>query len=318
MNWELVKYTGRHRAAVLALMAEVQGHATSPERFMWEFERNPVGNTNVCLAVAGGEVIGVSCQNAFRMRLAGRDQIVSFPLNVLTKAEHRGRGIFSRLELASEEYAERSGASLLLSFPNAASTPIFLERLGWLALTAPRLLARPCSVLRRRARLPVTIHPVQTVDHWADEIWAENDDLDRCMVRDSAYLTWRFIQCPDSNYRVFVVRDRNEIVGYMITGTTVKRRIPIAYIASALLTSSWRKLYPALRRAVLADARTPVLLDLETPFSTDKQPRPFGSDGHVPLPKHLNFIAKPIAQELDEPWLRVRPWFFQLGDLDFF
>jgi GNAT superfamily N-acetyltransferase len=318
MAWEVVAYTHRRRPAVLALMAEVQGHTTSRQRFIWEFEHNPIGDINVYLAVEGDEVIGVSCHNTYRMRLHGRDVVVSFPLNVLTKAEHRGRGIFSRLERENEEHAAQIGAAAMLSFPNAASTPIFLGRLGWLALSAPRLVARPRSLLRHRPHLPLSLEPATTVDTWVDEIWAENHDLDRCMVRDSTYLNWRFAQCPDANYHLFLVRDRHEIVGYVITGTSTKRGIPIAYVANALLVPSWRNAYPDLRRAALGDARVPVLLDLETPLSAIPGLTAPVTKRYLPLRKRLNLIAKPLRNPFNGPWLGERPWFFQLGDLDFF
>lgn len=318
MGWDVVEYCPRHRPAVLALMKEVQGHAASSDRFAWEFEHNPVGDTNVFLAVAGDEVVGVSCHNTFRMRLAGGSEVVSFPLNVLTRADFRGRGVFRTLERANEEHAAQIGAALMLSFPNAESTPIFLNRLEWIALPAPRAVGRPRSAWRRKPRPPVSLEPVPTIGRWADEIWAENGDADRCIVRDTTYLNWRFVECPDRDYRVLVVRDGREIVGYFITATTVKRGIRLAYVANALLMPSWRSAYAALRSAALATASAPLLLDLATPVSANPSSQTLKPASYLPLPKRLNFIAKPLGNRFDEVWIRARPWSFQLGDLDFF
>lgn len=319
MDWEVVEYGTRDRPAVLALMAEVQGHTTSQARFIWEFERNPVGDTNVFLAIEDEAVIGVSCHNTFRMRVGKEEErVVSFPLNVLTKATHRGRGIFSTLERANEEHAKALGVPFMLSIPNAESSPIFLNRLGWTNLSAPRVIARPGPILPTRGKSPLSLEPVGAFDRWADEIWAENHELDRCLVRDSTYLNWRFVECPDSSYRVLAVRERREVVGYIVTGTTTKRNVPIAYIANALLMPPHRDAYPALRRAALRDAKAPVLLDTETTIAGELQHQSFRSTRYFPIPKRLHLIAKAVEPERDESWLRARPWQFQLGDLDFF
>lgn len=318
MNWKVVPYAQRHRPAVLALMEKVQGHPTSPQRFRWEFERNPGGDVNLYLAQDDSNaVVGLSCHSTFRMRLERREELVSFPLNVLTREDFRGRGVFSTLEQANEEHAAEIGAALMVSFPNNESTAIFLGRLGWTRLEAPRLLGRPRSVAPRRSDSPVALEAVPRFDTWADEIWAESSDLDRCLVRDSTYLNWRFVECPDGGYRVFAARRDREIVGYLVTGSTAKRGVRMAYVASGLMAPEWRAAYPAVRRAALACARAPLLLDLEAPWAITGGRWGSGTR-YLHIPKRLNLIAKPLRPGLDESWIRERPWLFQLGDLDFF
>lgn len=298
-------------------MEAVQGRPTSSNRFAWQFERNPIGEVNVFVALAGDEMIGVSCHNAFCMRLDAQREVVSFPLNVLTRKGWRGKGVFSALERANEEYAAQLGAPLMLSFPNAASAPIFRDRLGWTELGAPRLVARPRSIVATRRRLPVWINRVQCFDSWADDVWAENSDLDRCLVRDSAYLNWRFVDCPQGGYRVWTVCRGREVVGYIVTATTTKRGTPVAYVASALMVPEWRPVYAAVRRAALMSARAPLQLDLEPLVPTLRCCWGRGTR-FVRVPKQLTLIAKSLRDDFDRSWLRLRPWFFQLGDLDFF
>lgn len=312
MSFTVAPYAPRYRDRVLGLMEQVQGHRTSAERFEWEFERNPVADINVFLALHGDDVVGVSCHNTFRMRLEGRDEVVSFPLNVLTRADHRGRGIFSTLEAANEEQAAALGVPLMLSFPNEASSSIFVSRLGWSPLEAPRLLWRPRP---RWSGMPgLSLSEVDRFDRWADEAWAASTDLDRCFIRDSAYLNWRFADWPGGGYRVFAARDGAEIVGYAVTGSTVKRGVRVAFVASALLVPEWRGAYAGLRRAALARERGWVALDLEGPLS----PAAGGSGPYARLPKRLRLIGKPVADVVDLAWIERAPWFFQLGDLDFF
>ena len=71
------------------------------------------------------------------------------PLRVATDPAYRGRGIFGELEAQNEERVRELGVRLLLTVPNAASAPVFLERLGWTALPSVRVWARLRLGLRR-------------------------------------------------------------------------------------------------------------------------------------------------------------------------
>ena len=257
-DWELVPYSPVFRQRVLGLMAEVQGHETSEAEFVWWFEQNPTKDLNIFLAVSGDRVIGVSCHNTFLMSIAGKREIISFPLNVLTHEDFRGRGIFSALEKANERHAEQF--SFMLSYPNAASTPIFVK-MGWERLLAPRLLVRPrrldrlmravdrvapISLLGRLAnpflqadvgrRSSLKLEPIERFETWADDLFAANEPrLGACIVRDSRYLNWRFVDDPNKKFTAFRALRGKTTVGYVVVGLTQKKGCRVAFLASGLL-----------------------------------------------------------------------------------
>ena len=92
------------------------------------------------------------CRHELRaVRLGGEDVLVGMPVRLATDPGYRGRGIFRDLEHENEARAEANGIRLLVTVPNAASTPVFLRRLGWTRLAPLRVWARPrLGFLHRR------------------------------------------------------------------------------------------------------------------------------------------------------------------------
>ena len=87
-----------------------------------------------------------------RMSIGGEAIEVGMPLRVATDPAYQGRGIFRELQAANEERVRGLGIRLLLTVPNAASAPVFVEQARLdAAAVAPRLGARARlrSALRR-------------------------------------------------------------------------------------------------------------------------------------------------------------------------
>jgi GNAT superfamily N-acetyltransferase len=339
--WETVPYAPAHRPGVLRLMAEVQGHATSAEEFIWYFERNPATAPNIYLAIHGGKIVGVSCHNAFRLWLDGAERLVSFPLNVLTDAAYRGQGIFSRLESANEEHAQRNGVSLMLSFPNRQSTPIFVGKLGWREMRGPAYLVHPLRIDRVLAlRAPAWLASLGRAGNPLaarlrgglgglalarfDRFDDTSDALFRrvrtrwgmCFARGAEYLNWRYVGVPGKDYRCYQVRRAGEALGYLVLGVTEKLGLRLGFVADALLDDD--SAYGALQAwavRLLADEGVDACLQLE-----DRRIAPglrSLQNGFVRTPKRLIWIRKG-GDAPDDSLADLSSWTFQLGDLDFF
>lgn len=315
-DWAVVLYDESYRSRVVSLMSLVQAQPASSEEFMWEFERNPIGRLNIFLAIRGDDVIGMSCHNAFRVCVGEECFECSFPLNVLTHPDHRGRGIFSTLEKLNEERARDLGYPFMLSFPNALSTKIFLERLGWTRLRPPLLLGRPPlrrDVQSKRLRLA----PVDGFDPRVDE-WRRSRDSHRVgLDRDHVYLNWRFVERPGRDYQVSIVEVDGAAIGYVVTGLVRKRAKPIRFIAALELLPHHEHLYATTRSAALANphlSAATMELDLA---GVGRGLWQEAASGFLPLPKKLNAIYKPLTTEADLIG-RSPKWAIQLGDLDFF
>ena len=347
VQWDIAPYDTSYRAEVLELMKLVQGHATTPEQFSWWFEKNPTGGLNIYLGIHAGRVIGICCHSAFAVLYGGEERIISIPLNVLTHPDYRGQGVFSNLEMLNERCALEAGAAFMLGFPNKASMPILLKKLGWRRIETDRLyfhplrcerLARQAPVLRLIApafipfsalfggggdlsELGLVAHRVETFGVWADEIWEANrPTLPICMVRRKEYLNWRFCEDPEGKYSVWLVRKGDTAVGYYVLGSITKRRIRMGYVANSLMLPEYREVSFAIERTFVEHFREEGVDLLLRWDSSGSRPRwPYWIYKYFLLPKRLFFIYKSGTMQLEAEEFEDRGnWFLQLGDLDFF
>ena len=295
MDYELAPYGPAQRGEYLRLLRVAWGDAAMRgDEFDWWFSRNPAGSL-MSVARADGRVVGVASHSLYRMVLDGEERLASFSVHATTDAAARGQGIFPALERRHEDEAEARGAAVVLAFASKPTAPIFLGPLGWTEVGRLRIWARPAPrVLRGRS----AADRVASFDHEGDAAgsWPNH------VVRDAAYLNWRFCESP-RGYEVFRSDD-----GYAVLGHKVHRGRPIALVAD-LVADDPRPLL----RACVAAARTGsrALFALPAP-----RERPvYASLGFMPTPLSLDFMGKALAGELDPDG---RAWRFSLGDTDFF
>lgn len=291
-------YEPARRPELSRLLAAVWGRPPVDDELEWWLERNPAGEAIVSLAEDDGRLVGVACMSPYRLQVGGRELTALVPLHVATHPEHRRRGVFSTLERANEERAA-GRAAVAITFPNAASAAVFRSRLGWVDLPGPRVWARPAT----RRRLPRGVRRVRAFGPEADELWrALAPRYGNSLVRDAAYLSWRFAAAP-RDYACLAADDGVAVVGRRRLGP-----LPIAYVAELVAAPG----APARRllRAALAVAEAAVLLTVP--------PLGGASDllrlGFVPTPKRILVLGKALRAGVALP----RRWTFSLGDGDSF
>jgi len=303
--------TPARRTEFLGLMQTVYGSAMSEEEFDWFFERNPTGG-RILSAVEedGGQLAGVLAMSFARAVVEGREELVAFAVHAVTHPRARGKGIFSRLELRNEERAEAAGAPLALGFTNPMAGPILVGKLGWRDLYRMRLWARvlrPLRALRRRGGggLPPSrgttlarFGPVQE-EAWRHELgrWGN------CLVRDPAYLNWRYVDTP-KDYRRF-----SSVNGYAVVGHSIHKGVSAAVICD--LVGPAREARSLLRHC-LREARGGADIAIGVP--APGQRTAFLSLGFVPTPITIRVIGKPLRPDARLP----ERWHFAPGDTDIF
>src|SRR5207244_5817216 len=145
------------RDEFLALMRETYGSSMSREEFDWWFAPEP---HIVTAARENGDALGVLAMSPVRMS----NGLAVFAVHAVTSAAARGRGVFSKIELANEEEAARAGAHWALGFTNPLAGPILVDKLGWEDVTSLRIWVRPKRLRRRREgqlRVPASCPPFE-------------------------------------------------------------------------------------------------------------------------------------------------------------
>ena len=334
MTFSTVRYTPERRADLVALLARVGTTQLSDEEFRWWFDDNPAGEGIVSLAVDGDEVVGVAAMSFFRTVLDSTVTRLAIPVNVATDSRYRGQGVFSTLEQENEAAAADAGSPLTVTFPNGASYPIFLSRLGWTDLPKMRLWARPLrvgAVIRYLLGRPGTrgglrpssgwspfdVRPISLFEPDFDEVGrAAARVYGNHFVRDAEYFNWRYLDSP-RDYRCFGAYVDGRLAGVTVVGHTFKHGVSAGFLADLVIDPAQNAvLRPLLARAldeVRGGADALVLL----PPRDRTQRRALLRAGFVPTNKRLRFIGKTL-HERAQLETRRDAWHFTLGDFDFF
>jgi GNAT superfamily N-acetyltransferase len=338
LSFETVRYTPEMRADLVSLLARVGTTQLTDEEFAWWFDRNPAGEGIVSLAVDGTEVVGVAAMSFFRTALNGTVTRLAIPVNVATDRRYRGQGVFSTLEEENEAAAAASGSPLTVTFPNGASYPIFVNRLGWADLPRLRLWARPLRISAiaryvlgrsgeigglepedRSARTARGLE-IRPVERFGSDL----DDLGRLagagygnhFVRDAEYFNWRYLDSP-RDYRCFGAYREGALVGAAVVGHTFKHGVSAGFLADLVVAPGGTSELRALLGRAVDEVRggADALVLLPPPGRSER--RALVASGFAPTNKRLRFIGKTLREgaRLDE---RSAAWHFTLGDFDFF
>ena len=338
MRFQTVRYTPDRRAALVSLLERVGTTQLTDQEFAWWFDRNPAGEGLVSLAVDGDEVVGVAAMSFFRVLLEGVETRLAIPVNVATDARYRGQGVFSTLERENESAAADAGCPLTVTFPNANSYPIFVQRLGWMDLPRLRLWAKPLRIsavvryalqrpgerggLRRVSTAGQTIRglEVRPVERFGPDL----DELGRRaaagygshFVRDAEYFNWRYLDSP-RDYRCFGAYRAAELVGAVVVGHTVKHGVSAGFLADLVAPPDERAAVRALVARAVDEVRGGADALVLLPPAVPGHRRALLRAGFAPTNKQLRFIGKALREKarVDEG---PRAWHFTLGDFDFF
>ena len=291
MDYELAAYGPAQRDDYLRLLHDAWGDdALSGDEFDWWFSRNPAGSL-MSVAQDDGRVIGVASHSLYRMVLGGEEQVASFSVHATTDPVARGRGIFVGLERKHEHEAQERGVAVVLAFASAPTAPLFLGPLGWTEVARYRIWARA---------LPFGGKSAEHVSEF-DDAGDAAADWPNHIVRDSAYLNWRYLDSP----RDYVALRAGG--GYAVLGHKRHRGRDVALVAD--LVGPVRPLL----RACIASVKPGTRLVFAVPGR--RQEATYLSCGFVPTPRTLHFMGKALAGRLDAD---PHAWRFTLGDTDFF
>jgi GNAT superfamily N-acetyltransferase len=339
MSFSSVRYSPERRADLVALLARVGTTQLTDDEFRWWFDRNPAGEGIVSLAVDGDDVVGVAAMSFFRTALNGSVTRLAIPVNVATDPRYRGQGVFSTLERENEAAAAASGSPLTVTFPNGASYPIFVTRLGWIDLPRLRLWARPLRAsavvryvlgrpgarvggLRARDESSRVVRGLEV--RGIERFGADFDAVGRAagsaygnhFVRDAEYFNWRYLDSP-RDYRCFGAYRGGALVGAAVVGHTFKHGVSAGFLADLVLAPGDSQAIRALLARALDEVRggADALVLLPPPGRAER--RALVRSGFAPTNKRLRFIGKVLSDgaKLDE---RASAWHFTLGDFDFF
>lgn len=243
--YRIRRYRAQDRPVLIAIIGEVwggQAAARMEALWDWKFERNPQnpprGHDSLVIDFQG-EAVGFLGFLSANVKLDDRVVNIAWGSEMALHPRHRGQGylLFKFIGEQAEKviagnagipevYAleTRFGAFEVARWVNLKRVlrplPFARSRVG-----NPLLSAVGAAVLGAHARLtaprPVAdsplVTPLDRFDARFDAFWRRVSPGYRFIgVRDTAFLNWRFCECPNRRYEIFAATGRDEVAGYVV------------------------------------------------------------------------------------------------------
>lgn len=325
----------------IARLFRLEGFERTPPYLNWIFNP-PAGRGFVALALdrsSNGRVAGVLGFVPRHVLVSGKKVETFLAIDLVVDPDYRGRGVFMGLGKAGLS-AAADRAAFVWGFPNANAAHAWFNRFGWVRLGEPPLMARPLrtAVLARRFGLrsgqldfPLTQRPrsisdvvhIERFDADADSIWAETSTAFGCLAfRDAAWLNWRFVDAPGTQYRRVGLIENGSLTAFVVTARKNKNGVSLLYVVEALSIdrANQARLAHLIRNELAVAAAEGAEVALCWAPSAGCNYRAYRMAGFLSLPKWLrpsdtHFGVKPFA---DTPSASIVPgsWYVSYMDSD--
>lgn len=263
----------------------------------WAFGNNP---TPFAVARYAGQIVGISSYIQSRMQFGDVTGTAFQAVDSFVSETMRGKGIFTRLARAYDDYSKEIGADLIWGFPNDNAAPTWFGKLGWHSHGQVPLLIKPlrAGFFARRFKLPIdfsltltrdqNLTPVSEVGEWGDALWDRSSpNIGVGVVRDQAFLNDRLFSCPQADQYRVVADTGPTRPAIVATREAKKHGGHIAYVMEAL---GQKGLEPLLMSELgrLATRGVEIALTWSYPYSPNYQT--LRKAGFLPLPERLRPI----------------------------
>lgn len=285
-SWTMRHYREGDEESIARLYEKVFGIEMPLSKWAWRYLENGIDIKLIRLAEsAAGDIVGQYALCPVRMRFGEREIIGSLSLDTMVHPEWRGRGIFVELARAVYQDAKEEGVPLTYGFPNANSHHGFITRLQWMDLcrTLP-VLVKPLDIKRlaqtkfenqgtarlvdwlasagyrlyslgssKAADYPsYDVRSVECFDDATDTLWDRCGGIARIsLVRDSAFLNWRFVRNPTEEYHILQAWQHKEVAGYVVLKLADDFGLRVGYVADLLTLPDDDAIAHALMEAAL-------------------------------------------------------------------
>jgi hypothetical protein len=240
--WTVRPYQAGDEPALVELFGRVFGRPISVDHWRWKLKSLPSPAENVWLAVADGRPIFQYAGIPLRFQTPAGETTAMVSVDTMTDPDFRRRGLLTSVGAVAYERWRAAGVSVVLGLPNdkwGSRTgalnwqPLF--GLRWLirplrpeAIAARRMGLAPGGLaalgglwniawdrgLRAEPGLSVTM--VGRAGAAFDQLWARcRDSLALSVVRDSAWVNWRYLAAPGQAYRVLLAERDGAAAGYI-------------------------------------------------------------------------------------------------------
>lgn len=319
----------------------------------WKYKDNPAGNPIIWFAEYNDSLVGQYAVIPIKMKVGNGVFTCLQSVDTMTHPDYRKQGIFEALAKKTYEQAAGEEIHVIYGFPNELSYPGFVKKLDWFDVSLLKTMIKPLnlqnivknyisnrflfsvfipsgnlllkilSINKRPSKVDaLDINQISSFDDRFDNFWERISGVyDIGVVRDTAYLNWRFVNVPNTQYVIYIAERRDEILGYIILLCRELRGLLFSYIVDVVTLPGLKNVFQCLILKSIehsnnenADILFHQVIGNEMYYNILRR-NGFLSSRFID--RRFHFIARVNTSRVSETLIRNPDrWFVQIGDSD--
>lgn len=231
----------------------------------WKYVGNPFTRKDgpyVLLARADNAIVGMLGATPLRVHIRGKEQWVMNSGDGAVHPGFRRQGIAMKMaRVYIRDHPLGFGWANPISFQGATQSKLSpgTRLIPQVKLLLPEFFSRILARAQFKPALQATpvglsIHRIETIDERFDSLWERaRGNYAVMVVRDRAYLSWRFATRPDAQYAILGATRENHFVGYLVIRIVKKNCWRLGYMVDWLIEDDSFAVFAALARQGIAD-----------------------------------------------------------------
>jgi hypothetical protein len=352
-KWSLRYYNEGDEKNINPLLNSVYKINRGLSYWIWEFKNNPKGFKTL-LATDENAIVGHLSALNREVIIGDREIPASMEVEGVTHPKYQRQGIFVALGRKLLSDMEKEGVALVYGFPNENALPGH-RKLHCIELFTLHIMIRPLNfkniskmrfsnkilgslakfagklafgILYRpkkpQIREGVKIKTISKFDRRFDDFWnkvKENQNI--ILKRDSTYLNWRYTQCPEKQYKIYIAERNNELLAWVVVRVLKRFGLNNGAIVDMMGRHNHEDTVHALIQKAVEDFKQ-IDVDLvacSVPNSNSYD-KILKKCGFTTCPESLNpkkeaFIIYPLSTKLNMNLVKnAANWYITWGDTD--
>jgi hypothetical protein len=199
---------------LVALLNETFRTPIDERTWEWFVFGNPLGPSRVYLALEenGPAVVGIFGFEPIRLQMQGVALTAAYAHHLVLKPSHRDTTSFVAFSQHALHEESLRSVKLVIGPPNRRAYPVHRTLMKWVDFGFLDCLRKLSPSARP--------HNCREIDGFSEEFDRFYDRVSQplsfCLAKNAAWMNWRFCGRPGSPYTISIIRDGEELAGYVV------------------------------------------------------------------------------------------------------
>ncbi len=234
-DFTLSKIIPEDKTEMKKLASNNGGNQNLSEAFIdhWYFN-NPSNSKSLWKVVMDGSIEGFATTNNFKFNIDNKECLVAMSQNVLTSTKVRGKGLFNKLYLKTEEEnIEENKVDYFLTVTNKLSTPIFINKFNYVRGKCPLVLLTFFNVFDLFSKIKYKrLSDINSIDFPHTHYCFNN-----AMKKNRDHFKWRYNKYATDKLHVIAILEHAKTIGYAILKSEKKKGVKILILMDIICVS---------------------------------------------------------------------------------